>query len=53
MFGDPFSNKLNQFIAPRVAKILKEAGDVPLHTGKTVVCMEGEWGVVNFASNIC
>jgi len=41
MFGDPFSTKLNAFIAPRVEKILKE-NDVKLHTGKTVVCMEGE-----------
>lgn len=41
MFGDPFSNKLNKFIAPRVEKILAETG-VKLHTDKTVVCMEGE-----------
>ena len=43
MFGDPFSNKLNAFIAPRVKKILAEAegGPTELHTEKTVVCMEG------------
>ncbi|WVN88257.1 S-methyl-5'-thioadenosine phosphorylase [Cryptococcus depauperatus CBS 7841] len=41
MFGEPFSKKLNAFVAPRVEKILKEAGDVKLHTDKTVVCMEG------------
>ncbi|ORY34024.1 putative Methylthioadenosine phosphorylase, partial [Naematelia encephala] len=42
MFGDPFSNKLNEFIAPRVQKILDAADGAPkLHTGKTVVCMEG------------
>ncbi|KAK4687067.1 5'-methylthioadenosine phosphorylase, partial [Tremellales sp. Uapishka_1] len=43
MFGDPFSDKLNQFVAPIVEKILQksEGGPVKLHTGKTVVCMEG------------
>ena len=42
MFGDPFSNKLNAFVGPRVEKILAKAdGDVKVHTGKTVVCMEG------------
>ncbi|GFZ43944.1 S-methyl-5'-thioadenosine phosphorylase [Saitozyma sp. JCM 24511] len=43
MFGDPFSNKLNAFVAPRVQKILEEQHDGPvkLHTGKTVICMEG------------
>nr|XP_031863241.1 S-methyl-5'-thioadenosine phosphorylase [Kwoniella shandongensis]KAA5530313.1 S-methyl-5'-thioadenosine phosphorylase [Kwoniella shandongensis] len=42
MFGEPFSVKLNEFVAPKVEKILKEAeGEVKLHTGKTVVCMEG------------
>ncbi|WVR07017.1 S-methyl-5'-thioadenosine phosphorylase [Kwoniella sp. DSM 27419] len=41
MFGEPFSKKLNAFVAPRVEKILKAGGDVKLHTGKTVVCMEG------------
>lgn len=44
MFGDPFSNKLNAFVAPRVREILakSEGGKVELHTGKTVVCMEGQ-----------
>ena len=43
MFGDPFSNKLSAFVAERARKILAEAegGPVELHTGKTVVCMEG------------
>ena len=41
MLGDPFSTKLNAFVAPRVEKILADTG-VKLHTGKTVVCMEGE-----------
>jgi 5'-methylthioadenosine phosphorylase len=45
MFGDPFSNKLNAFVAPKVQKILEstEGGPVKLHTGKTVVCMEGQF----------
>jgi len=44
MFGDPFSNKLNEFVGPRVEMILAEAGGgVKVHTGKTVVCMEGMW----------
>jgi len=43
MFGNPFSDKLNAFVAPRVEDILKKAeGSPKLHTGKTVVCMEGE-----------
>lgn len=43
MFGDPFSNKLSAFVAPKVREILakSEEGKVELHTGKTVVCMEG------------
>ncbi|KAK1924203.1 glutamate biosynthesis-related protein [Papiliotrema laurentii] len=43
MFGEPFSTKLNAFVADRVEKILEqtEGGPVQLHTGKTVVCMEG------------
>ncbi|KAL7421869.1 S-methyl-5-thioadenosine phosphorylase [Cryptotrichosporon argae] len=43
MFGDPFSNKLNAFVGPRVKAILDEVegGPVAVHTGKTVVCMEG------------
>lgn len=44
MFGNPFSDKLNAFVAPRVEEILKKAeGSPKLHTGKTVVCMEGEF----------
>ncbi len=44
MFGDPFSNKLNALVGPKVEKILKDAeGGVQLHTGKTVVCMEGAY----------
>lgn len=44
MFGNPFSDKLNAFVAPRVEEILKTAeGSPKLHTGKTVVCMEGEF----------
>lgn len=43
MFGNPFSDKLNKFVAPRVQKILESAeGSPKLHTDKTVVCMEGE-----------
>jgi 5'-methylthioadenosine phosphorylase len=43
MFGNPFSDKLNAFVAPRVEEILKTAeGSPKLHTGKTVVCMEGK-----------
>ncbi|WVQ67688.1 S-methyl-5'-thioadenosine phosphorylase [Kwoniella sp. B9012] len=42
MFGEPFSKKLSEFVAPKVQKILSEQeGDVKVHTGKTVVCMEG------------
>jgi 5'-methylthioadenosine phosphorylase len=39
-FGDPFAKKLVAFLAPRVKEALKDR-DVQLHTGKTVVCMEG------------
>lgn len=47
MFGNPFSDKLNAFVAPRVEEILKKAeGSPKLHTGKTVVCMEGEFAAV-------
>jgi len=43
MFGNPFSDKLNAFVAPRIEAILKKAeGSPKLYTGKTVVCMEGE-----------
>jgi 5'-methylthioadenosine phosphorylase len=47
MFGDPFSGKLNKFVGDRVDKILKGlSGSPKLHTGKTVVCMEGEWSTL-------
>jgi len=39
-FGDPFAKKLVDFLAPRVKEALEGRG-VKLHTGKTVVCMEG------------
>ncbi|KAF8509632.1 Methylthioadenosine phosphorylase [Gautieria morchelliformis] len=39
-FGDPFSRKLVEFLAPRVKAALDGRG-VGLHLGKTVVCMEG------------
>jgi hypothetical protein len=53
MFGNPFSDKLNAFVAPRVEEILKTAeGSPKLHTGKTVVCMEGELAAVIRALSI-
>lgn len=53
MFGDPFSNKLNGFVGPKVKKILEEVGGgVELHTGKTVVCMEGK-SVLCHGYHIC
>ncbi|KAH8115652.1 Methylthioadenosine phosphorylase [Phellopilus nigrolimitatus] len=39
-FGDPFANKLIAFLEARVRTALEGRG-VDLHTGKTVVCMEG------------
>ncbi|THH05439.1 hypothetical protein EW145_g4790 [Phellinidium pouzarii] len=39
-FGDPFANKLVAFLEGRVRSAL-EGRDVALHTGKTIVCMEG------------
>ncbi|KAI5120738.1 hypothetical protein M0805_006444 [Coniferiporia weirii] len=39
-FGDPFGNKLVSFLEVRVRKAL-EGSNVTLHTGKTIVCMEG------------
>lgn len=39
MFGDPFDGQLIQLITPFVKETLTEG--VGLHTGKTVVCMEG------------
>lgn len=40
MFGDPFTNKLTAWLETRVGKALEGRG-VDLHTGKTIVCMEG------------
>lgn len=41
-FGDPFSNKLVQWLESRVKKALDAEGrGVQLFTGKTIVCMEG------------
>jgi len=41
-FGDPFSKKFSEFIAPLVKRVLDDAGHgSQLHTKKTVVCMEG------------
>ncbi len=39
-FGDPFSNKLIQFLESRVRKALEGSGQ-ELHTDKCIVCMEG------------
>jgi len=39
-FGDPFSNKLIQFLENRVRKALEGSGQ-ELHTDKCIVCMEG------------
>ncbi|KAL5488461.1 MEU1 [Sanghuangporus weigelae] len=39
-FGDPFANKLINFLEDRVRKALESTGK-DLHTGKTIVCMEG------------
>lgn len=39
-FGDPFANKLVKFLEDRVRKALENTGK-ELHTGKTIVCMEG------------
>jgi len=39
-FGDPFSNKLIQFLESRVKKALDGTGS-ELHTDKCIVCMEG------------
>jgi len=41
-FGDPFTNKLLEWLEGRVRKALEEDGKgVLLHTGKCIVCMEG------------
>lgn len=37
MFGDPFSHSIAAIIEKHAPKAL----DVPLHTGKTLICMEG------------
>ncbi|KAL5508666.1 MEU1 [Sanghuangporus vaninii] len=39
-FGNPFANKLVNFLEDRVRKALEGTGK-DLHTGKTIVCMEG------------
>lgn len=39
-FGDPFSNKLIAFLEGRLRTALEGTGK-DLHTGKTVICMEG------------
>ncbi len=43
MFGDPFDDQLTAFIEPLVRKVLENhpEGKVAVHSGKTVVCMEG------------
>ena len=51
MFGDPFANKLVNWLEARVRKVVEAAGESEdyvsrgvkpkLHTGKTIVCMEG------------
>lgn len=41
-FGDPFTNKLVEWLEVKVTKALEEDGKgVKLHTGKCIVCMEG------------
>jgi len=41
-FGDPFTNKLIEWLEGRVRKALEKDGKgVKLHTGKCIVCMEG------------
>ncbi|KAF7984311.1 hypothetical protein HWV62_15291 [Athelia sp. TMB] len=41
-FGDPFTPKLVQWLDARVQKALADEGKgVQLHTGKTIICMEG------------
>jgi 5'-methylthioadenosine phosphorylase len=41
-FGDPYSLRLTAWLEQRVKAALEEQGNgVRLHTGKTVVCMEG------------
>ncbi len=48
-FGDPFAQKLLKWLESRVRKVVEDSGEAnaprgtkpKLHTGKTVVCMEG------------
>ena len=41
-FGDPFANKFINWLEERVRKVLEASGTgSKLHTGKTIVCMEG------------
>jgi 5'-methylthioadenosine phosphorylase len=41
-FGDPFSVRLTRWLEEHVARALEREGrGVKLHTGKTIVCMEG------------
>ncbi|KAJ6627834.1 nucleoside phosphorylase domain-containing protein [Mycena sp. CBHHK59/15] len=41
-FADPFSKKLSAWLEVKVAEALKKEGrGITLHTGKTIVCMEG------------
>lgn len=41
-FGDPFANRLLSFLETHVRRALENTNaGVQLHTGKTVVCMEG------------
>jgi 5'-methylthioadenosine phosphorylase len=41
-FGDPFTNKLVEWLGKRVGRALEEDGKgVKLHIGKCIVCMEG------------
>ena len=41
-FGDPFANKLLKYLEGHVRKALETSGaQASLHTGKTIVCMEG------------
>ena len=41
-FGDPFTNKLLEWLEGRIQKALEDDGKgVKLHTGKCIICMEG------------
>ena len=43
MFGDPFDSQLLAIVKPLVEKAVadNQITDVKVHSGKTVVCMEG------------